>query len=233
MMLTLLLSCAAPPTPLSDDARLFAQLLAARDASRCLELRDPELQGQCQNANGMACEQIVPGPWQRECFFSRGEAELAAGEHEAALADCQKSGDFATECFTHLFKAQLEPKLDALQGDFSFVELTAEAQALADSYGTWGPPWGWWWRRLHAESSPLDRARCEPLEQGQRRSCQREAVAAIHLAWREALALRPRELCQLDEAELRRVVQGDPRLDWRPNADLDAAVREELSRACD
>lgn len=232
MIAALLWACAAPSTPMQDEARQFVALLQSGDPAGCAQLADPELRGQCENANGLPCAQIIAGPWQQECYFSRAEAALARGDHERALSDCRQSGNFESECFTHLFKAQLEPKLDPLEGDFSFVELTAEAQALAASYGDWSPPWGWWWRRLHAESSPIDRARCEPFPPQERRSCQREARASLQIAWRDALPLRERELCGLSDAELRAAVATDARLSWRESADMDDAVHEELQRAC-
>lgn len=234
--LLLLLACTpSAPTEQVDDARRLPLILEAGDAARCAELSDPELLGHCQQALGVACEQITPGQWQHECYFARAEAKQPR-EDAARVQDCMRSGPFADDCFKHLMKAALNPLLEASPQSPDAAALTAQAEALVAQWAKlgardWSPPWGWWWRRIHQISTPLDRGICDTVPAQHRRSCQREAVAMLRLAWGRALPERP-ELCRLEGEALRAQVEGDPDLAWVANPDLDEVVRLELESGC-
>ena len=203
----LILAC----TPVEEsDARRFARLVGDTPEA-CQALRDPRLRGHCQLANGAACEEVEPGPWQDECRF-------VAAEQARDPALCALAGAYTEDCFTHLYKAEVGTDL-------------AESEALERSYDAlheshWQAPWGWWWRTHHQAAERVDR-RCPGLDAPQTRRCQREAVPALRLAYRTALASRPRELCGVPLEELR-----EGPLPWVADEALDAAVREELAAAC-
>lgn len=206
----LILACTQPPP---SDARAFTEALGGSPAD-CEVVVDARLRGHCQVANGAPCDSVEPGPWQDECFFV--EAEATGGDR--GVQTCTRAGPYASECLTHLFKAQVGMDL-------------ADAEALQihfDGLGVenWEPPWGWWWRQHHRRQERVD-ARCPNLDGPQTRRCVREAVPAIRLAYRSALAERPRELCGVDLEALR-----DGSIRWVADPALDAAVREELTAAC-
>ncbi|MCB9794194.1 MAG: hypothetical protein H6741_15880 [Alphaproteobacteria bacterium] len=233
--LLLLLACAQPPETVEvEQARRFAALLRAGDAARCAELESPEWRGHCENALGVACEQITAGPWQQECYFARAEANTPR-ESAERLADCGRSGSFTQECLTHLFKAELEPQLKAAPPSPDVVAMTEQAEALAARWGReltpWSPPWGWWWRRLHMASATVDRAVCDRLQLDQRRSCQREALSIVRMRWDDGAEDHP-ELCGQPLDAVRAAVAGDPALAWAPNPDLDEAVQKALAQSC-
>ncbi|MCB9758679.1 MAG: hypothetical protein H6739_02470 [Alphaproteobacteria bacterium] len=236
-LLLLLLACDAPPTPSVDAAHRLAEALAAEDPTRCAALIDAELRGHCENALGVPCEAITPGPWQDECYFARGEARLAEGAYPDALSDCVRSGPFGHECFTHLFKAELGPLVAGLSGEVDVASATAAAEAVAARYvaagaDTWSPPWGWWWRVLHQRSDRVDLLRCDEAPSEQHRACVRGARDWVGIAWSDALRGRQQRLCAVAPDQLNAMVVEDPDLAWAPHPDLDAVVARTWAQAC-
>jgi len=201
----LILACASP----EPDSRRFAAALG-HGPEACAAIGDALLRSHCQAANGASCDAIEPGPWRDECFFVDAEATQDP-------AACPMAGPYAGECFTHLYKVEVGTDLESAEAlEQRFIGLGAES---------WQAPWGWWWRRHHQAAAIVDRG-CSDLSPPQERRCVREAIPALRLAFRGALAERPRELCGIELDDLR-----EGPLPWIADPELDAAVLEEL-RVC-
>ncbi len=221
----LLLACNAATGP--TQAQLVAEALERREPGLCAGLSSALARGDCQLAAGADCEAVEPGPFQFECRFRLAESMR---DEDAAVSLCGRTGPYSGDCYTHLF--QDFENLDLSPG-VRFDEALEVAESRALQYerlgsGGWGPPWGWFWRRLFEEQSVIDLDQCLPYVDEDLRRCLRGAASMLQLAWRRELSTRPRAWCGLELEEVHATARARGGLAWTREPRLDAVVRAEL-----
>ncbi len=179
-MLPLVLACSKPsPEALHAEA---LRLPAEEAASFCPDIEDPGLRADCawrvveeraaQDYDGCAalCSTLPEGLG-HECWFLLAEN----GDEPAA---CANSGDMADNCRMHL----IGRRLMSLEGDFGSQEDEVEAVIIGVGLSVQDDrPWSAWYRKLHSPVRPLDRRRCDAVEDPWRREiCQSSAIPLFH-----------------------------------------------------
>ncbi len=142
----------------------------AMSSGRCAELEWPELRDDC-------------AVFHRQCALVEGEkagweCAFRQAEHEGDAAACAKAGGWADDCRLHVWAASFErwaPK-GVRPGE-------AEAQVAERLPGfglelTDPRPWSAWFRFVHGNSRPLDRAACAAVvDPMQAEACRQTALA--------------------------------------------------------
>jgi len=182
-----LAACADPPSPRDDHAAYAALLHAdelpvAERMEACLDLADRANRGDCALVTAESaprrgggpiegwCREVPRGAWRHECWFQASEQARREHDLDRALALCQRSGPFRTDCRQHLWQGALHGTVPP-QGPWGFagglepaeVVLHRFAPLLDDDPDFEDRFWFRWFQEGFERAPGLDLAACDPL----------------------------------------------------------------------